>query len=402
MPVLSATGSAGRAAAPIRFVEASGSELRDRAGRRYLDLLGGWGTALLGWRPRDVVGAARRELEKLPHAPFDWDVPDRERLSAELCRLVGATADEVIPATTGTEAVEAAMRLARDATDRTRFAFAAGAYHGGGVASASLCGIDGWGSAADRSGFDNVRIDLGPSAGTAPAGAIERAGDLAGVVFEPLQANAGFRLPARETVGALVGAARRTGALVICDEVNSSLGRGGRWRGGSHFGIEPDLVVLGKGLAAGVYPVAAVLARRDVVPDTCRPGFQPSSFAWSPPGCAAALATLHAIERDALVTRARELRRRAAPLLAAIERLPCVTGVTGAGLGIGIGIAERDASAVTLRQSARRALLDRGVVVGTNPNLPGLVLMPALTIDEDRLQWALGEVGETLEAMHPA
>ena len=363
--------------------------LYGEAGERYLDLSAAGGVMLLGWQPERPLAAALRELQTHSYAPPDWAVEGREALRHKLRDLCSSPDAGVLPVTTGTEGVEVALRIARNATGRTAFAVVPGSYHGASVAAAALCTIDGWTSEPDRRGFTtHVMVPPERADEQSELLAPSQARECAAVVIEPAFANAGFRLPPADWMKRLRLLCDSHGLLMIADEVNSALGRVGRFLGGELFDLHPDMTILGKGLAAGVYPLSAVLVAPELDGLMGRPGTNPSSYAWAPPGCAAALATLEQIEDEGLIERACALRVAVTPELQALEDHFLVAGITGQGLGIGIVLHETG-EMPPLRLRLRRRLLEVGVVVAPNPNLPGLVLSPPLTIGEAELRRGL-------------
>jgi 4-aminobutyrate aminotransferase-like enzyme len=377
------------------FVGGSGSYVFDSGGTPYLDLVCGLGLAPLGWQPASVVQAVVGALAKATLSIGSAESDDRVELVRLIKRHFGPDA-EILVALSGTDAVDLALRLARRYTGRSRVGAVRGAFHGSSLAAFALCGIDGWKTRIDDEGLAPLLLD---PYGEEPLAELTRAldsDDLACVVFEPLPSNAGFRELPREWVDELAGQCRARGILVVADDV-SAFARGGSWSSAERYDLEPDLVLLGKGLGGSVYPIAAVVSRADVAAAGRGPGFA-TSFAWSPPGCAAGRATLETIERHGLVERATHVRAAVEPQLAEIARLPAVIEVTGAGLGIGVAFAPDDGTP-TIRARVRDRLLDERIRVGINPVLKGIVLTPALTIDETTLADALERIGDVIAAL---
>jgi acetylornithine/N-succinyldiaminopimelate aminotransferase len=374
------------------FAGGSGSHVFDRSGNRYLDLICGLGLAPLGWQPANVVKAVVDALEKAALSISSTESDDRVELVRLIRKHFGPDV-EVLPAVSGTDAVDLALRLARRYTGRSHVAAIRGAFHGSSLAAFALCGIPGWKAPIDDDGLAPLLLD--PHGDRAPdelARALD-SDDLGCVVLEPLPSNAGFRELPRDWVNELARHCRARGILLIADDV-STFARGGFWSGAEFYDVEPDMVLLGKGLGGGVYPVAAVVSRVEIAEAGRAPGFA-SSFAWSPPGCAAGRATLETIERHGLVERAARVRAGVEPQLAEIAGLPAVAEVTGAGLGIGVAFSEDDETP-TMRARVRDRLLDEHIRAGINPVLKGLVFTPALTIDEKMLADALERIGEVV------
>jgi len=358
-------------------------------GDAVLDLTSLGGTAPLGSRPTGITDAVCRVLSSTPCAPAG-SRSDAEELSGRLTSLLALPDHTVLRATTGAEAVDMALQLARTATRRRDVACVTGSYHGGTAACLEVCGIAGWGT-----GSETLRLDLIGNPDRA-LDALDRAGpELAAVILEPIMSNRGF-VPIPDHVAASVAElARRHGALLIHDEVGCGLGRTGAWRAGAP-GL-PDIVLVGKTLGAGIYPIAAVLALPDVVKRGVGRG-RSFSLSWTPPACAAALAFLSEVEKGNLVPRAKELglllRLR---LSARLSGHPWVAGVHGSGLGFGIELRPDFADQ---RISLSRRMRERGVLVEPTPSLPGLRAMPALTMPAELLHEGFdvvaGVVGEAV------
>ncbi|HEX8696321.1 MAG TPA: aminotransferase class III-fold pyridoxal phosphate-dependent enzyme [Longimicrobium sp.] len=382
---------------PPRFTHGSGVLLFDAAGNTYLDLLCEWGVAPLGWNPPEVVQAVARSLAENSFAARHWAGDLGDRLAAELRAGLGHEGYAVFPALSGSEAVDMALRIARRATGRPGALYLGGAYHGSTLAARAACGVRGWVTEEERGGFPNVEIPVGPG-GEIDLDRVEReirAGPGLGcLILEPLRANAGFVALDPARMRGLRALCREHGLLFIADEITEAPARCGVWCGMHHFGEQADVLLLGKSLSAGVFPIAAVAVAPEFARFAEAPGFF-STFAWTPPACAGALATLEVISSRDLVERARRLRAQVEDQLEEIRRFPGVTAVAGMGMGFGIGVREDGRSPPVRVELARRLRL-RGVIVGPNPNLPGLVLMPPLTIELAELRRGLQAILEVI------
>jgi acetylornithine/succinyldiaminopimelate/putrescine aminotransferase len=365
-----------------------------------LDLCSGGGAAVLGFQPRPVVRAVSGALRRTAHAPLQGRSDDERTLEHELRATLGLDDFRVFPATTGSEAVDLAIRVAHRVTGRRTMIYLRGAYHGATLAAMSVCGLPGWRRSEEAGWFDHVQLDIPAEGAAEPDGlcrmkaAAEATDGVAGVILEPMQSNRGFRIPAREALGWLREFCDRRGALLIVDEIGGGLGRCGFWLGIHRAGITPDVVVLGKNLGAGVVPIAATLVREKMAASAGGPGMR-SSLAWSPPACSAALATLRTIRHARLVERAQNLGRVCEHELGPLRHAPLVECLVGAGLGWGIGLKETG-EAGRRRLDVVRALAGRGVHVEPNPGLPGVRLMPALTIPKPLLRRAVQLVRDVI------
>jgi acetylornithine/succinyldiaminopimelate/putrescine aminotransferase len=290
------------------WVEGRGSHLIDSEGREYLDLLSGYGVFSLGRNHPYVKAQLQRVLAAdTPNLPQLGVSTLAGVLAEELVARAPSSIDAVVLTSSGTESVEGAMKLARAATDRPRIVYCERGFHGLTLGAVSVNGNDEF---RERFG------PLLPGCDPVPFGdldALQRElarGDVAAFIVEPVQGKGvyiapdGYLLAAQELC-------HRAGALLIVDEVQTGLGRTGRFLALEHWGVEPDLVTISKALSGGYVPVGALLASRAVFKGTFdsmeRSVVHGSTFGGGDLAAAAALATLTAIERDELVQRAARL-----------------------------------------------------------------------------------------------
>jgi ornithine--oxo-acid transaminase len=311
-----------------------GAYLIDSAGERYLDLFGGYGVFAIG-RSHPAAVAAIEEVM----AARTGNLPQlgvtllsgvlAEQLLARAPGSVGA----MVPANSGAEAVEAAIKIARAATGRPRVLYAEHAFHGLTLGALSLNG-----DAIFRDGFG----PLVPACEPVPWGdldALERTlarGDVAAFVVEPVQGK-GVNLPPDGYLQGAQRLCREAGALFVCDEVQTGVGRTGRFLAGEHWGLEPDIVCLAKALSGGLVPIGAVLVSRaafervfDGMERAVRHG---STFGGNDLAAAAALATLRVLDEEDLIARAERLGALLLELTRPlVERYEVVRDVRGLGL----------------------------------------------------------------------
>jgi ornithine--oxo-acid transaminase len=317
-----------------RWASGDGAHLIDERGDRYLDLLSGYGVFALGRNHPEVVAAVEDVMAaRTANLPQLGVTLLSGVLAEELVARAPDSVDAMVPANSGTEAVEAAIKLARAATGRGRILYADHGFHGLTLGALSVNGNDEF-----REGFG----PLLPGCDPIPFGdldALERqlaAGDVAAFVVEPVQGK-GVNLP---PPGYLPGAQERchaAGALLICDEVQTGLGRTGRFLALEHWGLEPDLICVAKALSGGLVPIGAVLASRPVMDrvfDSMERGVRHgSTFGGNDLAAAAALATLRLLDSEGLVARAERLGELLLELTAPLaERYDVVREVRGLGL----------------------------------------------------------------------
>ena len=315
-----------------RFYErGEGAYLIDRAGERYLDFLSGFGVFALGRNHPTVKQALADALEGDLPALAQMDCALLPGLLAEaLLAIAPASLSRCFFANSGTEAVEAALKFARCATGRPRFVYCHHGYHGLSYGALSVNGEEEF-----RPGFEPFL----PGCAGVPFGdleALERElarGDVAAFITEPIQGHGVF-LPPEKYLAEAQQLCRRHESLLIVDEIQTGLGRTGRFFAFEHWGIEPDMVTLAKALSGGFVPVGAVLCRDEtfarVFHHIDRAVVHGSTFAKNPLAMVAGLATLHVIAEEGLVERAARmgeaLMRRTRPLVEKYELLQDVRG----------------------------------------------------------------------------
>jgi ornithine--oxo-acid transaminase len=311
-----------------------GAHLIDSDGHRYLDLFGGYGVFAIGRNHPEAIEALREVMEaRTGNLPQLGVTLLSGVLAEQLLALAPASVAAMVPANTGTEAVEAAIKIARAATGRARVLYAEHAFHGLTLGSLSING-----NAEFRDGFGPLLPGCEP-VGFGDLDGLARelsAGDVAAFVVEPVQGK-GVNLPADDYLPGAQELCRRAGALFVCDEVQTGIGRTGRFLALEHWELEPDLICVAKALSGGLVPIGAVLASResfekvfDGMESAVRHG---STFGGNDLAAAAALATLRVLERERLAERAERmgalLLELTRPLL---ERYEVVRDVRGLGL----------------------------------------------------------------------
>ena len=376
--------------APQRvLVRGRGARVWDADGAQYTDLLAGIAVNCLGHAHPAVVGAVTAQLSTLGHVSNFFTTPAQITLAEELIGLVFPGADpadsRVFLANSGTEANEGAFKIARrhGGAQRPRVLALTDAFHGRTMGSLALTH-----KAAYREPFEPLPggVEFVP-AGDGAALAAAMGPDVAALIVEPIQGEAGVReLPpgyleaARELTG-------RAGALLIIDEVQTGMGRTGAWMA-HHLlapSVTPDVVTLAKGLGGGV-PIGAVVATGPAA-GLLGPGQHGTTFGGNPVACAAALAVIATIRDEGLRERASALGARWSAELAAV---PGVTGVRGRGLLRGVGLAD----AVGPAAAVAAELMERGFIVNA-PRPDTLRLAPPLILpdaDADRFTAVLRRV----------
>ena len=370
---------------PLVPKRGAGSVVEDVDGNLFLDVNAGIAVTSTGHSHPEVVEAIRRQAEDLLHySASDFYLP----IYSDVCEELDRIAPFSKPArsfltNSGTEAVEGAIKLARFATGRQYVIAMLESFHGRSYGSVSLTAS----KAKYRTGFG----PLLPGIHHTHFGDFEHLeqvlfkrlvspSEVAAIVVEPILGEGGYVLPPDGWFAYLRELCDRHGILLVADEVQSGMGRTGKMWAIEHFGVEPDIVLAGKGIASGM-PLGAMIAREDLM--TWEVGAHGSTYGGNPVACAAALASLRLIE-GGLMDNAREmgdllmggLRRMA-------ERHPAIRDVRGLGLMIGIQFPDHDVMNAVEQAAFRKGLL----VLGCGDDV--IRMSPPLVIRRDQVDTAL-------------
>lgn len=381
-----------------------GVHLYDEAGRKYLDFTAGIGVTSTGHCHPRVVEAAQHQVATLIHAQYTT-VLHRPLLdlTERLGEVLPTGLDRLFFANSGSEAVEAALRLARQSTARPNVIVFHGGFHGRTVAAASMTTS----GTKFRSGFSPLMggVVISPFPNPTHYGMTEDVAtdfalreldhvlqtvtspdDTAAFVIEPVLGEGGYVPANTRFLAGLRERADRHGIRLVLDEVQTGWGRTGKFWGGDHFGVEADILITAKGLASG-FPLSAIAARQDIM-ERAWPGSQGGTYGANAVACAAALATLDVIQDEQLVTNSAE---RGAELRAVLEKVAgshsAITDVRGLGLMLGNEFRNADgspdgASALAAQQEAAR----RGLLLLTCGAWGQVVrFIPALVVDSDHV-----------------
>jgi 4-aminobutyrate aminotransferase-like enzyme len=339
-------------------VKASGSLFEDADGNRFIDFGSGWGTNNVGNCQPEVVEAVNSTMRQLGVTCWTsaGNTAQRLELAEKLLAVCPKSTDRVLFLTTGTEAVEAALRVMRRASGRPFVISFYGQYHGlsyGCMAAGPLEAhvredvaplVNGFVYAPYPYTFRTpLRSHAGGGAGRATLEYIEDLiltyevppEKIAGVLVEPVVGEAGVWVPPGDFLPGLREMCDRHDWYLCIDEVQSGFGRCGKMWAFEHWNVEPDLIVIGKGLSGGSMPIAAVAGRHDIFDDA--EAFVAGTYAGHPAGCAAGVKTLEIIERDRLLEYATELGDYGLKRLQAMkEKYPVIGEVRGLGLWLAV------------------------------------------------------------------
>jgi acetylornithine/N-succinyldiaminopimelate aminotransferase len=372
---------------PVTFERGEGSWLYDTEGQRYLDFLSGLAVTSLGHSHPEVASAIADQARTLLHVSNLFGNVVGPQVAATIDRLVGggdeAAGGKVFFCNSGAEANECAIKLARRWAGPGRYAVvsAYGSFHGRTLATLHATGQPEKHEAFQPlpEGFRHVAWD-----DVASLDAALRSESVAAVLVEPIQGEGGVNRPTPGYLRSLRRLCDEHGVLLILDEIQTGLGRTGRWFGFQHEGIVPDVVTLAKALGNGV-PIGACWARAEVA-GAFRPGDHGSTFGGQPLAAAAARATLAVMEEQDVPRRAEMAGAR---LAAGLGALTGVREVKGKGLLLGARIDSPQAAEVVVR-----CLEERLVVNAVAPDV--VRLAPSLLVSDEEIDRALGILGEVL------
>jgi len=379
----------------VEYTCCAGAELHTADGRVILDFLSGYCVHNAGHNHPDIVDALKAELDRRGPAMLQSHVPQLAGdLAGQLCRSAGGRLTKVFFSSSGSEGVEAAIKFSRAYTGRTGLLYCAGAFHGLTCGALSLMGDPFW-----KQGFGPML----PGTEAVPfddLAALERAlatKRYAAFIVEPVQSEAGIRIPARDYLRTAQTLSKRHGSLFVLDEVQTGMYRTGFFLAGHHFDTDPDMVVLAKALSGGLVPVAATLMTdavyASVYSSLKRSIVHASTYSENGLSMRAGLATLEVLERERLGERAallgETLRSR---LLEALRGYEMVKEVRGLGLLNGIEF-------VAPRKLALRAMFETFAAI--HPGMFGQVVVMHLFRDHGILTQICGNSFLTLKVAPP-
>lgn len=370
---------------PVCLVRGENSWVWDAEGNRYLDFFPGWGCGLLGHCPPRVVQAVQEQAAALIHVPNTWYTEPQALLGQALVER-GDFPGLCFFCNSGTEANEAAIKLARlngKPKGRYKIVTLTGGFHGRTMGALS--------ATAQPKYHAGVEPML-PGFAYAPFGdlaAIEKAidGETCAVMLEPIQGEGGINIPPVGFLEGLRELCDRAGLLMILDEVQSGMGRTGKWYAYQHWNIQPDIVTLAKALAGGV-AMGGLIAKPEVA-DKLKPGTHAATFGGNPLAARAALATIETIDADNLLERAVQIGERFRTHFHALkDKTPLILDVRVKGAMIGVELAVEGAPVV-------QACLQKGLLINCTHQTV-LRLLPALTISDEQVDSGCAVIEDVL------
>ncbi|MCM2253464.1 MAG: 4-aminobutyrate--2-oxoglutarate transaminase [Ramlibacter sp.] len=397
----------------IFAARAENAEVIDVEGRRYIDFAGGIAVLNTGHRHPAVIEAVKAQMDRFTHTCFqvllyEPYVALAERLNA---LAPGNFAKKTIFLTTGAEAIENAVKIARVATGRPGVIAFGGGYHGRTLLTLGLTGKvapykTGFGPFPGEifhAVFPDAARGITVDHSMASIDAILRndieASRVAAIILEPVQGEGGFNVAPPELFRRVRDLCDAKGILLIADEVQTGAGRTGTWFAVEQMGVAPDMITMAKSMAGG-FPISAVIGRADVM-DAPEAGGLGGTYAGSPLGCVAGLAVLEVFERENLLDRARQVGERLSSALSTIaKRHPAIAAVRGLGAMVAFELCKNgdplqpdaDLAKRIAAEAARRGLIL--LTCGTWGNVVR-ILVP-LTASDALLDEGLGILADSL------
>ena len=361
---------------------AEGWTITDTEGVEFIDCLGGYGMFALGHKHPRVVEAVEKELHAMPMCGKVLFNEPAALLAEKLAEITPGALQYTFFGNSGTEAVEGCLKIARLATGRSRFVAARDAFHGKTLGSLTATGRDLY-----RDPFKPL-LDGFTHVPFGDIAALEAAIDenTAAVILEPIQGEGGIKVPPDGYLKRAEELAHRCGALLIADEVQTGIGRTGRWFGVDHDEAKPDLMAVAKALGGGIMPIGAVIGTPEAWKGLVEaPFLHTSTFGGGQMACAAGLATLRCIEEEDLLRRSAETGAYFKQGLEAIARdFPeVIREVRGRGMMLGLDLTKEGAGGMLMALMIRQHIivaytLNNPRVIRIEPPL----IMPRNVVDQ--------------------
>jgi len=403
---------------PVVFDHAHGATVVTTDGKEYIDCFAGIAVSNAGHRHPKVIEAAKAQMDKLVHAgTYIYHVPVVADLAEKLAEITPGRLQKTFFGNSGAEGIETALRLARSFTGKSEFISLTHSFHGRTVATLSITGN------VQRKTHGGPYL---PGVAFAPAPYVYRnpfgcddpeevadhcaemvewavkyqsAGSIAAFIAEPVMGEGGIIVPPGSYFRKVKEVLDRHGILFIADEVQSGFGRTGKMFAIEHFGVEPDILVMAKGIADG-FPLSATTARAEIA-DSFQPGEHLSTFGGNPVSCAAALANIDVMLSEDLPGQAATKGNQVmAQLREMASEHELIGDVRGLGLMIGVELVTDRAKKTPAKQQAgaiRAFSREAGVLIGVGGQEGNVLrIQPPLTISESELERTLDVIGQGL------
>jgi acetylornithine/N-succinyldiaminopimelate aminotransferase len=372
---------------PLALERGAGSLVWDTEGNEYIDLTAGWGVTSIGHCHPALVEAIHEQARTLMQTTNVVYSEPQLDLAERLARFAPGDIHRSFFVSSGAEANEGALKLAHRYTGRSQYVATNNSFHGRTLGAMGVLGQEKY-----RERWRGIIHE----ARFVPYGDAEAAKavldhDVAAMIVEPVQGEGGVVVPPADYLPAVADACHAVGAVLICDEIQTCIGRTGRWFASEHSGVQPDILTLGKGMGGGV-PVAAFMAS-DAVMNSIEPGDHGGTYAGNLLCCRAGATVLQVIEDEGLVERSARLGEHVIARLEALRKRVPDRVEEVRGLGLLVGLVLRDPAVAAEIHPATR---ERGILVNLTAERV-IRVFPALNIPQDELDRAL-DVIEALVA----
>ena len=376
------------------FIRGYNCYLYDTNGNKYIDLEAGIWCTVLGHKHPCINKAIKEQLDNVMHLNYRYTNLLAEEAAAALLDTVSLPDGKCIFLSSGSEAVELAVQAARIVTGKSKFLTLydsyLSAYGAAGTKSPETCVCFDWQECRNckyTNGCENCSklVDIPFD-------------DIGAFVFEPGSSSGAVRFPPQKLIDAFVKKTKDKKGLLVVDEVTTGLGRTGKWYGFEHYGLEPDLIAIGKGLGNG-YPISAVAIKRNIANQLERSKFHyVQSHQNDPLGCAIAREVINVIKQEALIERSSSLGEYFLTQLCEIEdRHNTIKELRGRGLMIGIEFKEHNDKLST--GLIYRRMLNKGFLIGYNSDLNVIRFYPALTIEKCDISDLVEQLDHVIEEL---
>lgn len=406
---------------PVEIDHAKGARVFAKDGKEYLDCFAGISVVNAGHCHPKIVKAAKEQMDKFIHCcTYVYYNPAAGQLAKRLAEVTPGKLKKTFFSNSGAEAIEGAMRLAKHFTGKNEFIALTQSFHGRTYATLSITGNSGRKLSAGpympgvyftpaphfyRCPFNSKsEEECGERSALALKDVIKyhSSNNVAAFIAEPVMGEGGIIVPPSNYFKIVKQILEENKILFIADEVQSGFGRTGKLFGIEHYGVEPDIMCMAKGIAAG-FPLGGFIARPEIA-DSFTPGSHLSTFGGSPISCAAAIANLEVFEEEKLVQNSEKRGNFIMGKLKELEKeLPIVGNVRGKGLMIGIELVKdsNKTPAVDQTKAVKTKCREKGILVGMGGSLGNVIrLQPPLTITEDDANTIVKTISDVLREVN--
>ncbi len=407
------------AVTPVVFERAQGALVFDKDGRTYLDCFAGIAVTNAGHSNPEITEAAKAQIDKYVHCcSYVYYNQMMADLAEKLAQITPGKLKKTFFSNSGAESIEGAMRMARTYTGRREFIALQGSFHGRTYATLSITGNA---ARKKRAGPYMPGVSFAPApycyrcafnlnpetCGMHCAEYLEDVirfdtyGDVAAFIAEPVLGEGGIITPPEPYFKKVKEILARHKILLFVDEVQTGFCRTGKMFAIEHYGVEPDILTMAKGIANG-FPLGGFIAPPEIA-DTFQPGEHLSTFGGSPVSCAAALATINFLEREKIASKVTKKEKLVKNRFNSLKvRYPVIGDVRGKGLMIGVELVKdgSKAPAADEAKAIRQKCLERGLLIGVGGVFANVLrIQPPLVITEDQLDEALATVEKCLSEL---